>query len=170
MNGVPMALWDWALEVHGWAGVDAALIALQDDHGQCVSYLLWAAWTASAGRPLDAASLDRGADLTRRWEGEVTSPLRAARRGLKPAWPGVADAAREALRGRVKADELDAERCLLEALEALSPIGAPTGAPAGANVAQALVAASAAWNAPNGVEAPKAALDHLARIFEAQDV
>ena len=43
-----MSYWDWAVEVHGRPGVDEALTTLQDHHGQCVAYLLWAAWAAQS--------------------------------------------------------------------------------------------------------------------------
>src|SRR6185312_15267284 len=83
-----MSYWDWAVEVHGKDGVDAALTGLQDRHDQCVAYLLWAAWAAAEGRPLSSDVLAEAAALARRWEGAGTRPLRAARRGLKlPAAP-----------------------------------------------------------------------------------
>ena len=156
-----MTLWDWAVAVHQAPGVDPALIEIQDAHGQCVSFLLWAAWAAKMGRMLSPADLERGAALAVPWEREVTAPLRAARRALKPAWPGVDDGPREALRGRVKAAEFEAEERLVGALEAMTPAG--SGAPG--DMAAALVAASSAWTAP----APSASLRRLAQMFEAAD-
>ena len=154
-----MRLWDFAVAIHGEPGVDAGLIDLQDNHGQCVSYLLWAVWAARHGRPLDASALALGADLARDWEAEVTAPLRSARRNLKRSCPPMADVRREALRSKVKAVELSAERALLEALEAATPKRAGK---AGADVAERLRAAMAVWSAP----APASALAPLLPIFE----
>ena len=145
-----MRLWDWAVKVHGAPGVDEALIEVQDQHGQCVSYLLWAAWIAASGLALDAGDLARGAALARDWEAEVTAPLRAARRALKRSRSGVDDAVREALRNGVKESEFSAERLLMDALEALTPVA---GSTPGVLMADRLRAASAAWSPP----APEAA-------------
>jgi uncharacterized protein (TIGR02444 family) len=152
-------LWDFAVAIHGEPGVDAGLIDLQDNHGQCVSYLLWAVWAAQHGRIVGEAELALAAGLARDWEAEVGGPLRAVRRNLKRPWPPMADAGREALRTRVKASELAAERTLLEALQTLTP---KRVAPRGVDVAQRLHAAMAAWSEP----APVAAVAPLLPIFE----
>ena len=115
-----MRLWQWALEVYARPSVAEACLALQDSHGQNVPYLLWAAWRASEGRDADAVI---AAQLVKRWDVEVGSPLRGVRRAIKPAWPGVPDEAREHLRQAIKTAELGGEKVLMESLEALS--GAP---------------------------------------------
>ena len=97
-----MSYWDWAIEVHGHEGVDAALNALQDDHGQCVAYLLWAAWAAAGGRVLPPEILAQGAALARHWEGAATRPLRAARRNLKTPAPAPPAFPSEAARRRTR--------------------------------------------------------------------
>jgi uncharacterized protein (TIGR02444 family) len=150
-------LWDFALAIHGEPGVDAGLIDLQDNHGQCVSYLLWAVWAARHGRAVGTAELTLASGLARSWEAEVAGPLRSVRRTLKRPWPPMADARREALRTKVKASELSAERTLLEALEALTPRRRGAG-----DVAARLQAAMAAWSPP----APIAAAASLLPIFE----
>ena len=58
-----MSLWEWAKAVYERPGVEAALLELQDGHGQSIPLLLWAAWTASEGRPLTGPALRRGAEL-----------------------------------------------------------------------------------------------------------
>ncbi len=120
-----MSLWDWAVEAYGRD--PAAWLALQDDHGQNVPLLLWAAWAGTS----EAAVLDRGAAVAREWEGSVTGPLRGVRRRLEPG----------AVREAVKAAELAAERVLLERLEPLAPR-------AEGDPAAAMAAASAAWGRP----------------------
>ena len=152
-----MKFWTWALEAYARPGVAEACLDLQDRHGQCVPYLLWAAWAAKAGRPLDRSALDAGADVAARWEASAVGPLRAARRAMKASVPGVADAAREALRAEVKALELQAEQLLIESLEAL----APGPGEAALLLGPALAQAAAAWPA----EASEAALDRLTQTL-----
>jgi uncharacterized protein (TIGR02444 family) len=152
-----MRFWTWALEAYGRPGAAQACLDLQDHHGQCIPYLLWAAWAAREGRALDRQALAAGADLSARWEAAAVGPLRGARRAMKPEVPGVPDAAREALRAEVKALELQAERLLIETLEALATDAGAAVLPLGS----ALAAAAAAWPA----EAPEAALERLAQTL-----
>jgi uncharacterized protein (TIGR02444 family) len=148
-----LSYWDWAVAVHGRDGVDAALTGLQDAHGQCVSFLLWAAWAAGEGRPLDPVILAQAAALARHWEAEASGPLRAARRGLKAPAPPIPDDERMALREEVRKAEFAAERLLMETLEALAP--KPDGPPR--DLGQAMVEASLAW----GKSAPEPPLREL---------
>jgi uncharacterized protein (TIGR02444 family) len=143
-----MGLWDWTLAAYARPGVAQAGLALQDEHGQNVPLLLWAVWAEAADRDL----LARAAGIARRWEALAVAPLRSVRRTLKAPIGDVSDAAREGLRETVKAAELQAERILLEALEALGGRGG------GAHALQALEAASATWGRP----APANALAALA--------
>ncbi len=144
-----MSLWEWTLEAYGRPGVAEATLALQDGHGQNTSLLLWAVWSEGP----DAAALARAVEIARAWDATVLSPIRKVRRDLKPAFPGVDDGAREALREDVKAAELRAERVLMESLEALS--GHERG---GTPALAALKSASVAWGPP----APDDALAILA--------
>jgi uncharacterized protein (TIGR02444 family) len=146
-------LWDWACAAYARPGAAQACLALQDDHGQSVGLLLWAAWRGT----LEAAPLAAAADLARRWEALAVGPLRQARRGLQAPAPPIDDAARAQLRETVKSVELAAERMLLEGLEALGPREL---APAPA--LSALGAASAAWGPP----APEPALAALAACLD----
>ena len=150
-----MSYWDWAIDVHGRDGVDAALNALQDHHGQCVAYLLWAAWGAAEGRALPPEILMQGAALARHWEGAATMPLRSARRHLKAPAPPIADEAREALREQVRKAEFAAERLLMDTLESLAP--QPETGPR--DIAEALIAAALAWSR----QAPETELGDLAQ-------
>ena len=152
-----MSYWDWAVEVHGRPGVDVALTTLQDHHGQCVAYLLWAAWAAAQGRPLAPEILMQGAALAKHWEGAATMPLRSARRHLKTPVPPIPDEARLALREQVRNAEFAAERLLMETLEALAP--QPEGARPG--LADSLVAAALAWSR----QVPEAELRALAGLI-----
>lgn len=147
-----MALWDWAVEAYGRPQVAEAALALQDEHGQNTCFLLWSVWA----RGPEPKTMVRAAELARSWEDQVLAPLRQARRNLKPEASGVDAAARLALRENVKAAELQAERVLLEALEALTGRHAGDEAPA-----VALRRAAVAW----GAVVPGSALGRLAEAL-----
>lgn len=112
-------LWDWAVAAYGAPGVAEACLALQDSHEQNVPLLLWSAWTAAVGLTPDADTIEAACDTARAWDGVVTAPLRAIRRTLKAPVPDIDDGPRLDVRERIKAVELEAERNLLNALEAL---------------------------------------------------
>ena len=134
--------WDWAVAAYARPGVEQALLDLQDRFGQCVPLLLTAAWAAAEGRAFDAESLEAAADAARAYDGTIIAPLRAIRRTLKGPVPDLEDHTRLALREQVKALELDAERRLIGALEALAP--APDG-PGPRPIADGVLAAARAW-------------------------
>jgi uncharacterized protein (TIGR02444 family) len=156
-----LSLWERASRAYESAEVERLCLELQDDHGQCVSYLLWAAWAGEQGRAIDGDLARQAAELARDWEVSVLKPLRAVRRRLKSAVAGISDAAREASRERLKTEEIAAERLLLDALEAMTPAaGRQTGDLAG-DLAGSLRVAKAAWAAP----APDLALAELVEAF-----
>jgi uncharacterized protein (TIGR02444 family) len=154
-----MSLWDWALTAYAAEGVADACLELQDSAGQNIPLLLWAAWCAAEGRTPDEDALEAAADTARAWQETAIAPLRAVRRALKPRAPDLDDEAREAVRAQVKAVELEAERRLLLALEALPP--ASTG-PAQPPLA-AMVAAARVWSPMT----PRAGLVRLAERLPA---
>lgn len=127
-----MSLWDWAGEVYGQD--PQAWLAMQDEHGANVPFLLWALWAGPG------ADLARAAAIAREWEETVSGPLRGVRRRLDVGL----------LREDVKVVELSAERVLLERLEAL-------GSRAEGDALEVLTAACAAWGRP----VPREALERL---------
>ena len=137
---MPGSLWTFAVEAYGRPDAQAACLALQDDHGVNVCYLLWAAWGEAGSLPLDLAA---GAELALTWEAGVSAPLRLARRALKPDWAQIERDARESLRGEVKRLELSAERLLLDSLEALPTAVLPEG-----SAPVSLFTAAARWRRP----------------------
>ncbi len=152
-----MSLWERASRAYESAEVERLCLALQDGHGQCVSYLLWAIWAGEQGRALNAELAGQAAALARDWEAGVLAPLRTVRRRLKSAVAGISDSAREASRERLKDEEIAAERLLLDALEAMTPAaGRQSG-----DLTQSLRIAQAAWGKP----APDDALAKLAEAF-----
>ncbi|RZJ44519.1 MAG: TIGR02444 family protein [Brevundimonas sp.] len=137
-----MSLWDWSIRVWAVESVQVASLDLQDAQGQNLPLLLWAAWCARTGRAPDADDIEAACDTARVWQEIAVAPLRAIRRQLKTRVPDFSDEDREAVRAQVKAIELDAERRLLAALEALAP--APSGGPK--PVFPALIAVAREWS------------------------
>jgi uncharacterized protein (TIGR02444 family) len=114
--------WDWAVEAYARDGVADACLALQDDHGQCVPLLLWAAWRVQLGQGVGESEAAKAAGIARVWSDEVVAPLRQVRRRLKTVLDNGDEAARLLLREKIKTLELDAERALMARLEALPPV------------------------------------------------
>ena len=92
-------LWDFALALYARPGVEAACLHLQDDAGVDVTELLWRCWLYRHGLATGEAP-----EAVRRWQAEVTAPLRRLRRALKDEARHRAGVA--ALRERLKASEL----------------------------------------------------------------
>jgi uncharacterized protein (TIGR02444 family) len=150
------ALWPFSLEIYAREGVEAALLQLQDAHGQSAPYLLWALWMGASGRRAGSATLGTGAALARSWQDVAVSPLRDIRRGLKRRIGPVRAAARRQLRDRVASLELEAERMLLRMLEDASPPPTATRMDAGRCLRHAI----SAW----GGAAPAELVDRLAEL------
>lgn len=110
-------LWNFALELYARAGVEQACLELQEA-GNDVCLLLTGAWLQRRGvRCLDER-LQALQALAGPWQREVVTPLRQVRQD----WRANAgqDAELAALREQVKKLELQAERILLERLQALA--------------------------------------------------
>lgn len=159
MSASDDGLWAWVLAAYARPGVADACLELQDTTGQNVPLLLWAAWAAATGRRINPDTREAASDTARVWEDTAVAPLRAVRRALKVRAVDMEDDDREAVRAQVKAVELEAERRLLLALEALTPAGS------GANIAviDALAAVARTWSA----SVPRAGLVKLAAQLSA---
>ncbi|WP_292050982.1 MULTISPECIES: TIGR02444 family protein [unclassified Brevundimonas] len=154
-----MSLWDWAVKAYGREGVSEACIQLQDYFDQNVCLLLWAGWCAETGRRPDEEEVEAACDIARAWQDTTIAPLRSVRRTLKKPVPDLDAAAREAVRNRVKAVELEAEKYLLAQLEALIPV--PNGA--ARPVLDAMVQCARQWDKT----VPRPALTTLAQRLSA---
>jgi len=108
-----VSLWEFALAFYSRDGVEAACLRLQDEAGVDVCELLWHAWLHHLGLACDANPA-----AVRRWQREVTAPLRQLRRTLKPA-ASARDSVAE-LRQTLKQAELQAEREALSRLARLA--------------------------------------------------
>ena len=120
-------LWSFALSTYARPGVEAACLRLQAK-GADVCLLLCGAWLEQRGVTPTAERLQALQHMARPWQKEVVEPLRQVR----VQWRAMAqqDEPLAALRERVKALELEAERQLLTRLEALAqawPIGESEG-------------------------------------------
>lgn len=112
--------WEWAVAAYGRPGVADICLSLQDDHGQCVPLLLWAAWRAQTGHGVDSDAAQAASVLSRQWSNEVITPLRTVRRRLKTPLDPDDEAVRLPLREKIKAVELDAEKALMSQLSIVS--------------------------------------------------
>ncbi|HXQ49662.1 MAG TPA: TIGR02444 family protein [Stellaceae bacterium] len=116
MTDASDAFWRFALALYARPGVAPACLELQDRHGKDVIIALFGCWLgASARGRLDPAALARAEDTAGPWRRQVVEPLRRTRHALK----GIVGA--EALYGRMKEIELDAER---SAILRLAPLAA----------------------------------------------
>jgi uncharacterized protein (TIGR02444 family) len=121
--------WTFSLDLYSQPKVEAACLALQDEHGLDVNLVLLAAWLASTGRAVEAASASHLRQLADGYQAAVMQPLRQARRALKrqAANPRLAALLAERRRALL-AVELDLERVeqlMLEPLAAVSPDAPP---------------------------------------------
>lgn len=127
-----MTLWDWAGLYWARPGKSAAVLALQDNGGQCAPLLLWVLWSIDGGRCLDPAVIAEAIALCR-IESVAIDRLRAERRAAAPD-------KRAALLHR----ELDAERGLIDRLDALLVTGESTSA----DPMMILASVSRLWGSP----------------------
>ena len=144
-----MKLWDFALAAWERPGVSDACLALQDQDGQSVPLLLWRAWALDEGRGIggdvERHAIRSGAAVGRRWSSRHCAP----RAGPSPT--SNRGAGRNGRRGKA---ELDAERTLIERLEAITP---PPSGKRG-DLAAALIEVTESWNG----SAARAAANSLA--------
>jgi uncharacterized protein (TIGR02444 family) len=166
MNDTPTAttpFWRFSLKYYGQAGVSDACIALQDGCGVDVNLLLFLFWLASERQALSADEVKKLDATIKSWRELTIIPIRDTRRKLKGAKTSVDPAKQEALRDKVKAVELEAEKLQQEALYAFTqsgPLGKPAEPPAAArgNVA--------AFERAMGASFPKASVDVLVNAFD----
>ncbi|MEH6451107.1 MAG: TIGR02444 family protein [Oleispira sp.] len=116
-NTLDNGLWQYACQVYSQAGVEAALLALQDDHGADINLILQALWLASEGKQWTKAYIPTDYD---QWMEEQVLPLRQMRRSMKVEWVEKRGSQYEGFRQQVKKLELNAEQHALAMLFALS--------------------------------------------------
>lgn len=115
---MPQSLWDFSVALYARPGVAEACLQLQDRHGADVCLLLCALWLEQRGVTATPARRDQLRRLATPWQARVTAPLRQLRREWKTA--AATDEGLAELRRQLAALELQAERLLLERLQALT--------------------------------------------------
>lgn len=110
-------LWNFALRTYAQPGVESACLALQEA-GCDVCLLLAGAWLERRATPCTHERLQVLREQAQHWQREVIAPLRRTRQQWRAEAAG--DAQLTSLRERLKALELEAERVLLQRLEALA--------------------------------------------------
>jgi uncharacterized protein (TIGR02444 family) len=110
-------LWSFALSTYARPGVEHACLRLQEQ-GADVCLLLCGLWLERRGVAFEPVRQQALRQIADPWQAQVIEPLRQVRK----QWRALAqqDAELGALRGRVKALELEAEQRLLWRLEALA--------------------------------------------------
>ncbi|QQD53271.1 TIGR02444 family protein [Pseudomonas fluorescens BBc6R8] len=110
-------LWSFALSTYARSGVEDACLRLQAQ-GADVCLVLCGLWLEQRGVAPETSRLQALRQIAGPWQAEVVEPLRQVR----TRWRAMAqqDAELGALRERVKALELDAERLLLSRLEGVA--------------------------------------------------
>ncbi|OLS63171.1 TIGR02444 family protein [Pseudomonas putida] len=119
-------LWDFAIGLYARPGVETACLELQA-LGADVCLMLCGAWLEQRHVEISDERVERLRQLAGPWQIDVVQPLRA----LRQQWRGDAlkDPQLAALRERLKALELDAERVQLQRLQDACA-GWPSGAEA----------------------------------------
>ncbi|KHK64981.1 TIGR02444 family protein [Pseudomonas frederiksbergensis] len=108
-------LWSFSINLYAKPGVESACLALQAD-GANVCLVLCGLWLEQRGVSCDEQKLQQLQHLAGPWDSSVVQPLRALRTQWKK--PALEDPRLGGLREQIKKLELEAERLLLERLEA----------------------------------------------------
>jgi uncharacterized protein (TIGR02444 family) len=146
MTGTDLRLdgphWSFICEVYGAPEVQEACLALQDNLGVDLSFLLTLLWFAKAGHGFDPAEVEVLDHLVEPWRRDVVKPLRAIRRVAKSA--AATDAAIAGWRERIKAAEVEAEQIeiamLVQAIAARGAAAANASASTVTSTAESVVA------------------------------
>jgi uncharacterized protein (TIGR02444 family) len=109
-------LWRFSLDVYAAPGVSSECLSLQNRHGLDINVLLFVAWLgAERGMTVTPADLEQINAKVARWQDDVVSPIRSARRRIK-------DLQQPALYEEIKALEIKLERAEQLMLFALTSI------------------------------------------------
>ncbi|MFL6799193.1 MAG: TIGR02444 family protein [Xanthobacteraceae bacterium] len=110
------AFWRFSLGFYRLEGVGEACIALQEQSGVDVNLLLFLLWQAGEKHVASQAEIAALEGRISPWREMTVVPLRNVRRALKSPPQLVPASSAEALRTRIKAVELEAERLQQEAM------------------------------------------------------
>ncbi|MDE0801286.1 MAG: TIGR02444 family protein [Rhodospirillaceae bacterium] len=160
--------WEFATSAYSQPGVEKAMLSLQDRMGVDINMVLFCVWLAAYKGPNGnglAEHLAGALQISGEWQRGLVGPLRTCRENLKivvegPDLSGRNREVANALRGRLKANELD-----LEALQILVLYGlVATG---GLDEGEPIDVVTQKEDAQNNLnvyfEATSVTLDHLAQ-------
>lgn len=117
MTEMNSSFWTFSLQIYAKPGLAETCLELQDHCGADVNLLLFMLWSAYEHRRLSVQDIEKVSDLVKPWQEGVVRPLRLARRTLKSAAEGWQFDETAALRQRIKAEELNAERIQQDVME-----------------------------------------------------
>lgn len=101
--------WSFSLRVYAAPGVESSCLAIQDEYGGDVNFLLFCCWQGSLGHRLNKRFLRKAMRAVADWQLQVVQPLRQARRRLNEGYPAMPKKRCKSLRKSIASAELDAE-------------------------------------------------------------
>ena len=111
------------MELYARKGVAEACLELQNSYGLDINLVLFCFWSGNQHGELDEATLSKAISFSATWRTEVVQPLRNVRRWMKDTgaiFAGDRQSHYDALRERIKLDELAAEKYQQGVLEGLT--------------------------------------------------
>ena len=115
--------WRFSIKFYAVPDVAQTCIELQDKANVDVNSLFFLLWSATERRAFNAAEVAEVERAIGPWREMAVVPIRDVRRALKSPPSTIPPEAAEALRSRIKAVELEAERLQQEALYELAQSG-----------------------------------------------
>lgn len=115
--------WDFSVRTYRTEGVPASCLALQDENGADVNYLLFCCWYGSMYGPFTEGFFESSLAFSQEWAVNVVVPLRQVRTWMKHHGCTDARVAEEAcmqLRERIKGVEFRSEQMQEEMLQELA--------------------------------------------------
>lgn len=135
MSNQTQNFWNFSVALYARARVADACLELQNSYGLDVNMLLFCYWHGIHLGEFTPATLSQALSTSLTWKQEVVQPLRNVRQWMKiqgNAYSGVDLTQFEALRARIKFDELGAEKYQQELLEQVALANAEQhGSPGG---------------------------------------
>lgn len=146
MQNSQQNFWNFSIELYRRPGVAEACLELQDSHGIDVNLLLHSYWYGESFGSVDILLLQEVVEFSSTWKQGIVQPLRSVRQWMKTRTHLVSENQAlqfEALRERVKSEELSAEKIQQEMIEEISLRAKPANSATGltairANLAQLL--------------------------------
>jgi len=123
MNNQSQNFWNFSVNLYSQARVADACLDLQNSYDLDVNMLLFCYWHGVNLGVFPAKTLEQAWSFSQTWKKEVVQPLRNVRRWMKDqanTHPTFNQPQFEALRSRIKFDELAAEKYQQENLEQIA--------------------------------------------------